>query len=95
MSTKVATNTVETKSIRIAVCIQRLPVVTPSKSDLELEYEELQELLEFEHSSISEYELNEIIMVEKREKLRKDEDNEKLKKEVAALDSTYQVIVYI
>ena len=55
-------------------------------------YEELQEQLEFEHSSLSDYEVNENKMKNLREQLKNDDDNESLKKEVATLDAEYQVL---
>ena len=77
--------------INIAVCVERVPLVTPSKSDLEKQFEDLQEQLELEHSSLSDYEISKAKMIKKREELKNDADNEKLKKEVAQLDSEYQV----
>ena len=78
--------------INIAVCVERVPLVTPSKSDLEKQFEDLQEQLELEHSSLSDYEISKAKMIKKREELKNDEDNEELKKEVAQLDSEYQVV---
>ena len=77
--------------IHVAVCIQRLPILTREKTELEMQYEELQEQLELEHSSLSDYEVNEINVHSLQEKLKNDEDNESLKKEAAELDSKYQV----
>ena len=79
--------------IQVAVCLQRLPLITREKTDLEKLYAELQEQLEFEHSSLSDYEVNKINMKNLREKLKQDEDNESLKTEIAMLDSEYQVLV--
>jgi Skp family chaperone for outer membrane proteins len=95
-SAAVATNTetslnYDIPQIQVAVCLQRLPVITRDQTDLEKLYSELQEQLEFEHSSLSDYEVNKIKMKGLREKLKNDEDNESLKKEVATLDSEYQV----
>ena len=77
--------------IQVAVCLQRLRVITRDKTDIEKLYSELQEQLEFEHSALSDYEVNKIKMKGLREKLKNDEDNESLKKEVVTLDSAYQV----
>ncbi|CAB4004613.1 39S ribosomal L46, mitochondrial [Paramuricea clavata] len=94
-SAAVATNTpaslnYDVPRIQVAVCLQRLPIITCEKTDLEKLYAELQEQLEFEHSSLSDYEVYKIKMKNLREKLKIDEDNESLKKEVATLDSEYQ-----
>lgn len=77
--------------IIVAVCLQRAPIITREKTDLEKLYTELQEQLEFEHSSLSDYEVQQIKMRNLREKLKQDEDNELLKKEVSTLDSEYLV----
>ena len=82
----------EIPQIRIAICLQRLPIITREKNELEKLYDELQEQLEFEHSSLSDYEVYKMKMKNMREKLKNDEDNDALKKEVATLDSEYQVL---
>ena len=76
------------------MCVERLPLITPAKSNLEERYEELQQRLEYEHSSLSDYELSKAEIMNKREQLKQDEDNEELRKEVAQLDSQYQVNVW-
>ena len=96
-SANMATNTpmplhYDIPPIRVAVCLQRLPLITREKTTLEKLYTELQEQLEFEHSALSDYEVNKINMKNLREKLKQDEDNESLKTEVATLDSEYQVM---
>ena len=78
--------------IQVAVCLQRLPIITCEKTDLEKLYGELQEQLEFEHSSLSDAEVYKIKIKYLREKLKNDEDNESLQNEVATLDSEYQVL---
>ncbi|XP_028398228.1 39S ribosomal protein L46, mitochondrial-like [Dendronephthya gigantea] len=80
----------EIPQITVAVCLLRLPVISRKKTDLEKLYEDLQEQLEFEHSSLSDYEVNINNMENLRERLKNDEDNESLKKEVATLDAEYQ-----
>ncbi|XP_044172190.1 39S ribosomal protein L46, mitochondrial-like [Acropora millepora] len=66
-----------TKGSRIfsAVCVQRLPIITKTKTDLEIAYEELQEKLEWEHSALSEDEVQWDTIMQRKEKI-KDEDNE-------------------
>ena len=81
----------EIPQIQVAVCLQRLPIITREKIELEKHYTELQEQLEFEHSSLSDYEINKINMKNLREKLKHDEDNDELKKEIAMSESEYQV----
>ena len=62
-------------SIFSAVCVQRLPIITKTKTDLEIAYEELQEKLEWEHSALSEDEVQWDTIMQRKEKI-KDEDNE-------------------
>ena len=57
------------------MCVQRLPIITKTKTDLEIAYEELQEKLEWEHSALSEDEVQWDTIMQRKEKI-KDEDNE-------------------
>ncbi|KAJ7370819.1 39S ribosomal protein L46, mitochondrial [Desmophyllum pertusum] len=66
------------RSARIfsAVCVQRLPVITTEKSELEKRYEELQHQLEFEQSALSEDEVQLHKILERKRKLKDDDDDE-------------------
>ncbi|KAL9959899.1 hypothetical protein ACROYT_G033273 [Oculina patagonica] len=60
------------------VCVQRLPVITKEKSELEKRYEALQEQLELEHSALSEDEVQWKEIVERKEKHKDDDDDESI-----------------
>ena len=73
------------------VCVQRLPVITKEKSELEKRYEELQDQLEFEHSALSEDEVQWKEILERKEK-HKDDDDESI--EIAISEADRKVDVY-
>ena len=60
------------------VCVQRLPVVTKEKSELEKQFEELQHQLELEHSALSEDEAQWKEIMERKEKAKDEDDDESI-----------------
>ena len=52
------------------MCVQRLPIITKAKTDLEIAYEELQEKLEWEHSALSEDEVQWDTIMQRKEKIK-------------------------
>ena len=70
----------KSRSSRIfsGVCVQRLPVITKEKSELEKQYEELQHQLEFEHSALSEDEVQWKEIMERRENAKDEDDDESI-----------------
>ena len=69
-----------TKGSRIfsAVCVQRLPIITKAKRDLEIAYEELQDKLEWEHSALSEDEVQWDTIMQRKKKIKDEDDEESL-----------------
>ena len=55
-----------------------MPVVTKEKSELEKQYEELQHQLEFEHSALSEDEVQWKEIMERRENAKDEDDDESI-----------------
>ena len=60
------------------VCVQRLPVITKEKSELEKQFEELQHQLELEHSSLSEDEVQLKEIMERKENAKDEDDDESI-----------------
>ena len=69
-----------TKGLRIfsAMCVQRLPIITKAKTDLEIAYEELQDKLEWEHSALSEDEVQWDTIIQRKKKIKDEDDEESL-----------------
>ena len=61
-----------------AVCVQRLPVITKEKSELEKQFEELQHQLELEHSTLSEDEVQWKEIMERKENAKDEDDDESI-----------------
>ena len=61
-----------------AVCVQRLPVITKEKSELEIAYEQLQDQLELEHSALSEDEVQWEAIIQRKNKVKDEDDEESL-----------------
>ena len=76
-------------SIISAVCVERLPCVTPDKTDLEMRFEELQNQLELEHSVLSDDELEASKLDQRRKRLKEDDDEESM--EIAKEESQKKV----
>ena len=68
----------ESSRIFSAVCVQRLPVITKVKSDLEIAYEQFQDQLELEHSALSEDEVLLEEFLQRKKKLKDDDDDENM-----------------
>ena len=60
------------------VCVQRLPVITKEKSELEKQFEELQHQLELEHSALSEDEVQWKEIVERKGNVKDEDDDESI-----------------
>ena len=60
------------------VCVQRLPVITKEKSELEKQFEELQHQLELEHSTLSEDEVQLKEITERKENAKDEDDDESI-----------------
>lgn len=58
------------------MCVQRLPVITKPKSDLEISYEQLQDQLELEHSALSEDEVEWEKILQRKKKMKRDDDDD-------------------
>ncbi|CAH3132376.1 unnamed protein product [Porites lobata] len=71
-----STMQVQDKNPRIftAVCVQRSPVVTKMKSHLEVAYQKFQDQLELEHSALSEDEVQLEEFLQRKKKLKDDDD---------------------
>lgn len=68
----------KTSRIFSAVCVQRLPVITKEKSELEIAYEQLQDQLELEHSALSEDEVQWEAIIQRKNKVKDEDDEESL-----------------
>ena len=75
--------------ILTAVCLERLPRITPNKTELEKRFELLQEQLELEHSVLSDEEI-EIKKLNQRKKKTSDDDDDGLM-EIAKLEAERKV----
>ena len=75
-----------------AVCVQRLPQITKEKSELEKRYEELQDQLELEHSTLSEDEV-EWEGIQERKKNLKDDDDESMA--IGMMESKRKVVMIV
>ena len=73
-----------------AVCLERLPRITPNKTELEKKFELLQEHLELEHSVLSDEEI-ELKKLNQRKKKVSDDDDEGLM-EIAKLEAERKVL---
>ena len=60
------------------VCVQRLPVITKEKSELEKQFEELQHQLELEHSALSEDEVQWKEILKRKENAKDEDDDESI-----------------
>lgn len=77
------------ESIYSALCIERLPLITPDKTDLARKYEELQDQIEFEKSALSEDEVQFKKVTERKKKLTERDEDENL--EVAQFEEKRKV----
>lgn len=76
-----------------AVCVQRLPLITKDKSELEIQYEELQNQLELEHSALSEDEVQWEGIMERKRKLKDDDDDDDESIAIGIMESDRKVII--
>lgn len=60
------------------VCVQRLPLITREKSELEKQFEELQHQLEIEHSALSEDEVQWKEIMDRKENAKDEDDDESI-----------------
>ena len=83
----------QTDNARIfsAVCVQRLPIITKAKSDLEIAYEELQDQLELEHSALSKDEVEWEKLLQRKKRMKEDDDDESMA--IGAFESERKVSV--
>lgn len=86
---------VQDKNPRIftAVCVQRSPVVTKMKSRLEVGYQKFQDQLELEHSALSEDEVQLEEFLQRKRKL-KDDDDENMTIGIFEADRKVRCIVW-
>ncbi|KXJ20025.1 39S ribosomal protein L46, mitochondrial [Exaiptasia diaphana] len=66
------------ENIYSAVCVERLPLITPDKTDLARKYEELQDQIELEKSALSEDEAQVRQVTERKKKLTERDEDENL-----------------
>mgnify|MGYP001795301190 CR=1 FL=1 len=78
-------------SILTAVCLERLPRITPNKTELEKRFESLQDQLELEHSVLSDEEI-ELKRLNQRKKKVSDDDDQGLM-EIAKLEAEKKVTI--
>ena len=70
--------------------MERLPRITPDKTELERRFEDLQNQLELEHSALSEDELEAMKLTQRKNKLKEEDDEESM--EIAKEQSKRMVI---
>lgn len=77
------------EKIYSAVCIERLPLITPDKTELEKKYEELQDEIELEKSALSDDEVELKKVAERKKKLTERDEDENL--EIAQFEEQRKV----
>ena len=68
------------------ICVQRLPVITKEKSELEKQFEGLQHQLELEHSALSEDEVQWKEIMERKENVKDEDDDESIAISISEAD---------
>ena len=76
------------------ICVQRLPVITKERSELEKRYEELQDQLELEHSALSEDEVQCKEILEQKEKHKDDDNDESIAIAISEAERKVQYTVH-
>ncbi|KAK3755028.1 hypothetical protein QZH41_011066 [Actinostola sp. cb2023] len=80
------------ENIHSAVCVERLPFITPDKTDLKKRYEHLQDQFELEKSALSQDEVEVRKVKERKKKLTERDEDENL--EIAQFEEQRKVFFY-
>ncbi|XP_031552295.1 39S ribosomal protein L46, mitochondrial-like [Actinia tenebrosa] len=75
---KIETDPGRLSNIFSAVCVERLPFIVPEKTELQKQYEELQDQLELERSALSEDEVKVKKVMERKKKLTERDEEENM-----------------